>query len=258
MAFARVSIDLIIGVPKAAKTRLADDLQLVRSLGVGHVSSYMLTVEPETTLHKLVQLKRRDDVEEDQQADEYEQVQQSLHDAGFVQYEISSFAKPGQESRHNRLYWSKGTWLGLGPGAHGLAIANDGSHIRRSHDDNVEAWTEHFLPQQEERLSPEHSLVESLAFGLRDLGTGVTLADLEARHRCAVTPQTQKCLDQEIAIGNLVHTDGKLENHPVRNSLCGRNRASVVAYCIFLKKIRHKRRFRGMDDVLVWVHAASD
>ncbi|MCP4500446.1 MAG: radical SAM family heme chaperone HemW [Deltaproteobacteria bacterium] len=203
LAFANVSCDLIIGVPSAGKERLSRDLKQLIESNVGHISTYMLTVEVDTTLHKLVQLKRRDDVDEDHQADEYEQVQRTLSEAGLRQYEISSFAKPGQESRHNRLYWGKGTWLGFGPGAHSLQMLDGGGHLRTHHDDDVDAWVAKLQPEYEEQLSAEQALVESLAFGLRDLLAGVSVTGLETRCGTSLPQKAKVQLAQEVAVGNV-------------------------------------------------------
>ncbi len=183
-----VGIDLIVGVPAERAGRLVADVDAARMLGVGHVSTYLLTVEEGTPLVALIKRGARAPVDDDRQADAYEEVQRLLPARGYAQYEISSYALPGDESAHNRLYWSKGDYLGLGPGAHSARLLQDGGVARRHTTARLAAWLE--APGaafDEERLDPDHALLEAVAFGLRDLGAGVDVAALEERH-CTAAP----------------------------------------------------------------------
>lgn len=181
---ARVSVDLIAGVPGERPGRLEREVERLVRLGVGHVSAYLLTVEAGTPLEGLIQLGRRGPLVDDLQADAYEALQELLPAAGFRQYEVSSFSRPGEESRHNRLYWAKGTWLGLGPGAHSMRLVDDGRVERRHTTARLEAWLDDPAGAAHERevLSPGEAFHEAVAFGLRDLVAGVRLEDLAARH----------------------------------------------------------------------------
>lgn len=180
----RTGVDLIVGVPCEGATRLRDDIDQALDLGVGHVSTYLLTVEPDTPLVKLIQTKKRAAPDDDAQANAYEEVQRLLTGVGLRQYEVSSFARPGEESRHNRLYWQGGMYLGVGPSAHSMRRKSDGSVVRRHTTARLDAW----LPDPpraahvEEVLDPRAAFLEAVAFGLRDLGSGVHLERLAARH----------------------------------------------------------------------------
>ena len=103
-----VGVDLIVGVPGEGPSRLADDVARARDLGVGHISTYILTLEADTPLVQLIKRGARAAIDDDHQADAYEQVVDLTSAAGFAQYEISSHARPGRTSRHNRLYWQRG------------------------------------------------------------------------------------------------------------------------------------------------------
>ncbi|MDT8370064.1 MAG: radical SAM family heme chaperone HemW [Longimicrobiales bacterium] len=116
--FEEVSVDLIFGLPEGVKREWSADLDRVLKLGVPHISLYGLTAEQGTGLGRRVtqgELRMPDD---ERYRAEYLEAHHRLTDAGYRHYEVSNFALPGSESRHNRVYWSGDPWLGLGNGAH--------------------------------------------------------------------------------------------------------------------------------------------
>ena len=117
--FTRVSLDLIYARPDQSDAAWREELKQALSFGTDHLSLYQLTIEPETPyalLHRNGQLHIPD---EDLAAGLYETTQELTEAAGLPAYEISNHARPGQESRHNLIYWRYGDYAGVGPGAHG-------------------------------------------------------------------------------------------------------------------------------------------
>src|SRR5699024_275831 len=110
-----VNMDLIYGVAGESDDDWSRTLDRTIALEPSHVSAYALTVEAGTPL--AIDTARHPD--DDVQADRYEMVTDRLAAAGFDWYEISNWAKPGHECRHNRLYWSGGEYLAIGCAAHG-------------------------------------------------------------------------------------------------------------------------------------------
>ncbi len=117
--FARVSVDLIYGVPGETLDDWRATVLDALALGPDHVSAYALTVEPGTPLGRMVAAGERPAPDDDDQADKYLLADDLLASAGFAWYEISNWARPGQECRHNRLYWDGGEYVGIGCAAHG-------------------------------------------------------------------------------------------------------------------------------------------
>lgn len=119
--FPRVSFDLIYARPRQTlddwRTEL--DAALVLAQGGGHLSLYQLTVEDGTPFGKRAEQGERLAAEEDHAADLYALTQDLAAAAGLPAYEISNHARPGEESRHNSIYWRYGLYVGTGPGAHG-------------------------------------------------------------------------------------------------------------------------------------------
>lgn len=115
--FGNVSVDLIVGLPKQTRERLRATVEGLIAMNPQHVSAYMLEVEQDTPLSKLVSNGKVFTCSDDELEARYEAVCDALTAAGYEHYEISNFAKPGYRSRHNSAYWTGHPYLGLGPGA---------------------------------------------------------------------------------------------------------------------------------------------
>ena len=113
--FENISGDLMLALPGYSLDELEATIALLVEGGVTHISSYLLKIEPHTRfgLHPPADLP-----DDDAAADFYLAAVALLADAGFAQYEISNFARPGFASRHNLIYWDCGDYLGLGPAAY--------------------------------------------------------------------------------------------------------------------------------------------
>ena len=214
-----VGVDLIVGVPNERPSRVVEDVVVAAGLGVHHLSTYVLTLEPETPLVQLIKRGTRAPIDDQAQADAYEGVVVAAADAGYVQYEVSSHARDGQVSRHNRLYWQRGDYLGLGPGAHSFHLDGGGHAIRRHTVPNLDAWRTAWLSGaadadvatvvDSECLEPAHSLREAVAFGLRDLWHGVDIDALAAWHQvddAAVLGDIVAALEAARQRGEVRHT----------------------------------------------------
>ena len=114
--FDNVSLDLIYGLPEQTAARWRENLQAAIALQPEHLSCYGLKIEEGTPLDRKKDALRIPD--DDEQAEEYLTTVELLEKAGYQQYEISNFARPGCESRHNLKYWTMQEYLGFGPGAH--------------------------------------------------------------------------------------------------------------------------------------------
>jgi oxygen-independent coproporphyrinogen-3 oxidase len=165
--FGNVNLDLIFGIPGSSQETLRRDLETLAALGPEHASCYCLIFEEGTPLARMrAQGLVREVAEEDELA-QYALAREVLARAGYRHYEISNFARPGRECRHNLLYWGAGEYVGVGPSAH--------SHWGGARWGNVKSlvlWTERLLAGRpardfEERLEPEARAREALVMGLR-------------------------------------------------------------------------------------------
>jgi putative oxygen-independent coproporphyrinogen III oxidase len=126
--FDRSSFDLIYARPFQTLDEWRDELTEALWLAQGHLSLYQLTIEMGTRYYDLFNAGKLKMPNEDLAADFYELTQEMMNAAGLPAYEISNHARPGQESRHNMLYWRYGEYAGIGPGAHGRLVLNNERH----------------------------------------------------------------------------------------------------------------------------------
>ena len=116
--FPQINVDLMFGLPGQTVDAWRRTLEEVVAWGPEHISCYSLIVEENTPFGQLHARGELPLPGEDAEAAMYEEAIACLQEGGWEHYEISNFARPGCQSRHNRIYWRNGDWLGLGPGAH--------------------------------------------------------------------------------------------------------------------------------------------
>ena len=175
--FEHISVDLIYGTPGESLADWRQSIEVALELPIDHISAYALIVEDGTKFSRKVQ---RGDVampEDDETADKYLIAAEAFEKAGFAWYEVSNWARPGGECRHNLAYWSGEDWWGFGPGAH--------SHLAGQRWWNVKhpaAYAQRLelgeLPVMDrELLTPAQREVERIMLNLR-IRTGLRLATL--------------------------------------------------------------------------------
>jgi putative oxygen-independent coproporphyrinogen III oxidase len=129
----RTNLDLILGLPQQSIESFRASLDEAIALGVGHLSLYMLDLDEKTPLQVQVARGRTTLPEEDDVARLYVEAVERLGSAGLAQYEISNFARPGQESQHNLRYWRREPYLGFGIGAHSFVDERRFANMRDIH-----------------------------------------------------------------------------------------------------------------------------
>ena len=185
-----ISFDLIAGLPHQSKESWRQSLDELGTLAPEHVSVYLLEIDEESRLGKeLLQGGGKYSAgavpSEDEMVDYYEMAQKGLRAAGYHHYEISNWAKPGFESRHNLKYWRREAYLGFGAGAHSFSGTERWAN---AHDaaDYVTALEGGRLPvEQRETLTAESALEEELFLGLRQLD-GIDVAQIEREYGVTV------------------------------------------------------------------------
>ncbi len=175
--FENISVDLIYGIPGLTNEMWKQNIQTALSFGVPHISSYALTVEPKTALHKLIQTGKIAAPKDDVAQEHFEILVETLIDKGFIHYELSNFGKPDYFSKNNSSYWLGKKYLGIGPSAHSFDgksrswnIANNSLYIK--------SILEHKLPNEVEILTQQDRYNEYVMTGLRTIW-GVSLERIE-------------------------------------------------------------------------------
>ena len=176
MAELRSSVDLIYGAPGESLEDWRTSVEAALDLGVHHISAYALTVEPTTKMGRRIAAGTLPKPDDDDEAAKYELADELFTQAGLDWYEISNWARPGYESRHNLGYWRNVDWAGLGPGAHSHyrchAVSSDGYGLRSWDIAHPRLWgvaiNEHRVPWADsERITAEENLEELIMLGLR-------------------------------------------------------------------------------------------
>jgi len=205
--FPRVSFDLIYALPGDTEDKWQTMLQRALSLGTTHLSLYQLTIEPGTRFASMVARREFEPLDADVSASLYELTDALTSAAGLPAYEISNYAAPGAESRHNLTYWRYGDYAGIGPGAHGRRLGartvrhkkpeNFLSALRRNGHGIVE----------EETLSAREAADEALVMGLR-LAEGIDTDVL--KNRFGVPLVDGRATDRLIASNHLKENGSRI------------------------------------------------
>ena len=178
--FARVNIDLIYARPEQAAVEWEAELARAIGYGTDHMSLYQLTIEPGTRFATLVREGEFLPADDDDAATLYELTHAMTAAAGLPAYEISNYARDGQQSRHNLTYWRYGDYLGIGPGAHGRRLKS--ATQRHKKPENFLSSVERNIHGivTEEPLDADTRAMEALLMGLR-LAEGIDLSDIATR-----------------------------------------------------------------------------
>ena len=166
--FNNFSIDLIYGIPGLTDEEWKMNVEQVINLEAPHIACYALTVEPKTALQKMIALKKKVDIDIDQQARQFLLLMKWMKEAGYEHYEISNFAKPGYRSRHNSSYWQGKKYIGIGPSAHSY----DGKSRRWNIANNalyIQSIKNNIIPFEEEKLTDAERLNEYIMTSLRTI-----------------------------------------------------------------------------------------
>ncbi len=165
--FENFSVDLIYGSPLQTDEDLRKNFEIISQRNIPHISCYALTVEPGTALNKLIRDHKSPATDPEKQLVQFHLLLDLMDAAGYEQYEISNFSKPGFRSRHNSSYWQGKPYYGFGPAAH----AFDGIHTRKWNVSNnslyIQSLEKNIIPFEEEILTDEQRLNEYIMTSLR-------------------------------------------------------------------------------------------
>ena len=217
--FDSVSIDLIFGLPGQTTAQWRRTLEKAVALGPDHLSLYALTLEEDTPLARRVAAGECAEPDPDAQADMYTWSSERLAGAGYEQYEISNWSRPGHRCRHNLTYWHAEPYLGLGAGAHSYVnsyrLANERAPARYIElaDAGRGVWPcdPATLPHvaSVEEPDAERELSDAIILGLR-LTEGVSTEALELRFGVDVSERYRREIGDLEALGLLESLDGRV------------------------------------------------
>ena len=198
--FDNISLDLIYGIPGMSNEKWKKNIEIALSFGIPHISSYALTVEPKTALHKLIQTGKIEKLNDDIAQEHFSILVEQLEANDFIHYELSNFGKENYFSKNNSSYWLGKKYIGIGPSAHsynGISrswnVSNNSLYIK--------ALQENQLPNEEEVLTITDRYNEYIMTGLRTIW-GVSLDKIEKDFGIIYTDylmtQVQKFLNDDL------------------------------------------------------------
>jgi putative oxygen-independent coproporphyrinogen III oxidase len=224
VGFDNLSIDLMFGLPRQTLEHLNHSLDAAFELGLPHYSIYSLKVEENTLFHTLYNKNQLPLPAEEEELAMYQLIMRRMKENGYRQYEISNFARPGYESRHNTTYWRNESYYGLGAGAHGYVRSKRHVNIK-----GVQAYIDACfkgLPRLEQfGVTRDEAMEDFMMVGLRMLDGirhddfvrqfgqaveerfGVELKRLVERGLLEQTEDGYRLSDQGILFGNEVFAE---------------------------------------------------
>lgn len=206
--YGNISIDLMFALPGSTKESWQHDLDSAIAVKPDHLSAYNLTYEEGTPLYRALERGEFQELSEDENVEQFQMLIGSMKAAGYRHYEISNFAIPGRESRHNSSYWNDTTYIGCGAAAHSYNgtsrewnIADINEYIK-----GVESGARNF---EIEHLTEEERYNDTILTRLRT-ADGLPLAWMQQKFSEKLNIYMQKAADRHIACGNLKMEEGSL------------------------------------------------
>lgn len=225
--FDNISIDLIYGMPNMSNEKWLQNIETALSFNIPHISSYALTVEPKTALHKMIKTGSIPKLDDDLAQQHFHILIDKLQENGFVHYELSNFGKPDYFSKNNTAYWLGKKYIGIGPSAHSYNgesrswnIANNSLYLK--------AIAENKLPSETEILSKTDQYNEYIMTGLRTIW-GVSLERIETEFGTKYLEYLYQQAEKYIS-DNLL----EIENNVLKTTKKGKFLSDGIASDLFL------------------------
>ncbi|OAE93945.1 radical SAM family heme chaperone HemW [Flavobacterium psychrophilum] len=224
--FDNISVDLIYGTPGMSNKRWLENIKIALDLNIPHISSYALTVEPKTALHKFIKDGMMPQLDDAMAHEQFLILVDTLETNKFIHYELSNFGKENYFSKNNSAYWLGKKYIGVGPSAHSYDgknrswnLSNNGRYLK--------SISENTLPSETETLSKTDKYNEYIMTGLRTIW-GVSLNKIESefgeKYLKYLLKNTQKYLDDTKLI---------LENNILRTTRKGKFFCDGIASDLF-------------------------
>ncbi|MBI4187915.1 MAG: radical SAM family heme chaperone HemW [Chloroflexi bacterium] len=212
--FTNLNLDLIYGFPSQTQSDWQKTLDKVIEIAPEHLSLYGLSLEPDTPMWRAIKEHRLPDIDPDVSADQYELAEDLLTAHGYHHYEISNWAKPGQECRHNLTYWQNRPYLGAGVAAHSYLERHRLANTK-SLDKYLAAFSNNLPPplDLDETINQELELAETVILGLR-LNQGIYLDDIRNRFGIDLLTRYGQQVAEMVDAGLLEQSNGHIKLTP--------------------------------------------
>ena len=206
--FGNISIDLMFALPGSTKEEWMHDLETAISLKPDHLSAYNLMYEEGTPLYNSLQRGEFKELSEEENLEQFQMLISSMKAAGYRHYEISNFAKPGRESRHNSSYWNDTPYIGCGAASHSYNGTSREWNIAdiKEYIKGINSGKRNF---EIEHLNEEERYNDTILTRLRT-ADGLPLAWMEEKFSGRLNTYMLRAAEKEVALGNLKEENGHL------------------------------------------------
>lgn len=225
--FNNFSLDLIYGIPNSSHETWEQDLKTLVDFQPPHISSYCLTIEPNTVFGRWQQKGKLNEASEDYASEQFLHLAEYLREANYEHYEVSNFARKGFHSKHNSSYWQQKPYLGIGPSAHSY----DGKNRQFNISNNakyLKALEKNEIPAEMDILTTEDRINEYLMTSLRT-SAGCNLQYLRSKLNYDLLKNAKPQIEQWKSSGLCI-----LEGNHLKLTLKGRLLADKLASDLFL------------------------
>lgn len=195
-----INLDLILGLPNVTKNMLSKDLNNILSLNPSHISTYSLTVHPNTVFY----LNKIKEPSEDFSRELYDLVHDVLTSKGFLHYEVSNFSLPGKQSQHNMTYWKNNEYYAAGLGASGYVKG-----IRYKNTTNFSKYNEKIFEKEIEKIDLKSDFEYQIMLNLRTT-EGLDLDYIRAIFNKDIYKEKFRVIDKFINNGLLIMSNNHL------------------------------------------------
>ena len=206
--FGNISIDLMFALPRSTKEEWMHDLETAISLKPDHLSAYNLMYEEGTPLYNALQRGEFKELSEEENVEQFQMLISSMKAAGYHHYEISNFALPGRESRHNSSYWNDTPYIGCGAASHSYNGTSREWNIAdiKEYIKGINSGKRNF---EIEHLNEEERYNDTILTRLRT-ADGLPLAWMEEKFSGRLNTYMLRAAEKEVALGNLKEENGHL------------------------------------------------
>ena len=203
-----ISIDLMFALPGLSRAEWQETLDTAIALHPDHISAYNLMYEEDTPLHRALERGDFQELSEEENLEQFRMLIESMKSAGYRHYEISNFALPGRESRHNSSYWKDTPYIGCGAAAHSYNGNSREWNIAdiKAYIEGMESGCRNY---EIENLTEEESYNDTILTRLRT-ADGIPLQWMKGKFNDKLNYYMLRAAEKEIALGNLKEENGHL------------------------------------------------
>ncbi|MFN3753115.1 radical SAM family heme chaperone HemW [Flavobacterium sp.] len=225
--FDNITIDLIYGMPNMSNEKWLQNIETALSYNIPHISSYALTVEPKTALHKFIKQGVIPQLDDDLAQEHFNLLVDKLEENGFIHYELSNFGKENYFSKNNSSYWLGKKYIGIGPSAHSYDGEKRGWNVSNN-SVYLKSLAENILPTETETLTKTDRYNEYIMTGLRTIW-GVSLDRIEnefgAKYLDYLNQQSAKYIEDHLLF---------IDDNVLRTTKSGKFLSDGIASDLFL------------------------